>query len=314
MTTTAARSCLNLPAPAKLNLFLHVIGQRPDGKHLLESIFILINLFDTIDLIERFDGQLERTGDIIGAPEKDLCIRAAKALLTAAVDHGKRCCGQLPGATIHVQKRIPAGAGMGGGSSDAATTLIGLNRLWKLGFDRNELAAIGKQLGADIPFFIRGANAFVEGIGERITPIEVPPGRYMVIWPGRSVSTADIFNAPALTRDSESQTIHVFSDLLRNHWPALPGRNDLQSIAAQFEPAVLEALDKLAALGPEFGEPRMTGSGSAVFAPILNGDADASAPELSRLPSGWRGFCVSSLPEHPLKPWSEDAEEENLGV
>ena len=108
MTTTAARSCLNLPAPAKLNLFLHVIGQRPDGKHLLESIFILINLFDTIDLIERFDGQLERTGDIIGDPEKDLCIRAAKALLTAAVDHGKRCCGQLPGATIHVQKRIPA--------------------------------------------------------------------------------------------------------------------------------------------------------------------------------------------------------------
>ena len=144
MTTTAARSCLNLPAPAKLNLFLHVIGQRSDGKHLLESIFILINLFDTIDLIERFDGQLERTGDIIGAPEKDLCIRAAKALLTAAVDHGKRCCGQLPGATIHVQKRIPAGAGMGGGSSDAATTLIGLNRLWKLGFDRNELAAIGE--------------------------------------------------------------------------------------------------------------------------------------------------------------------------
>ena len=219
-----------------------------------------------------------------------------------------------PGATIHVQKRIPAGAGMGGGSSDAATTLIGLNRLWKLGFDRNELAAIGEQLGADIPFFIKGANAFVEGIGERITPIEVPPGRYMVIWPGRSVSTADIFNAPALTRDSESQTIHVFSDLLRNHWPALPGRNDLQTTAAQFEPAVLEALDKLAALGPEFGEPRMTGSGSAVFAPILNGDADASAPELSRLPSGWRGFCVSSLPEHPLKPWSEDAEEENLGV
>lgn len=152
MTTTAARSYLNLPAPAKLNLFLHVIGQRSDGKHLLESIFILINLFDTIDLIERFDGQLERTGDIIGAPEKDLCIRAAKALLTAAVDHGKRCCGQLPGATIHVQKRIPAGAGMGGGSSDAATTLIGLNRLWKLGFDRNELAAIGEQLGADIPF------------------------------------------------------------------------------------------------------------------------------------------------------------------
>lgn len=108
----------------------------------------------------------------------------------------------------------------------------------------------------------------------------------MVIWPGRSVSTADIFNAPALTRDSESQTIHVFSDLLRNHWPALPGRNDLQTTAAQFEPAVLEALDKLAALGPEFGEPRMTGSGSAVFAPILNGDADASAPELSRLPFG----------------------------
>ena len=125
MTTTAARSCLNLPAPAKLNLFLHVIGQRSDGKHLLESIFILINLFDTIDLIERFDGQLERTGDIIGAPEKDLCIRAAKALLTAAVDHGKRCCGQLPGATIHVQKRIPAGAGMGGASLGRSGEMVG---------------------------------------------------------------------------------------------------------------------------------------------------------------------------------------------
>ena len=288
--------------------FLHVIGRRPDGKHLLESIFILIDLADTVDLTERGDGAIVRTGDVVGDPEGDLCVRAARALRDAAAPKGFHA---PLGAGIHVEKRIPAGAGLGGGSSDAATTLIGLNRLWRLGFSRRELEAIGEKLGADIPFFIRGENAFVEGIGECITPIEVPRGRYAVVWPGRGVSTADIFRAPSLTRNSESQTIHVFSDLLRNLWPALPGRNDLQKTAARLEPAVLEAIDALAALSPRTGEPRMTGSGSAVFAPILVGGADAPAPELSRLPEGWRGFCVSSLPEHPLRPWSEDAEEEN---
>lgn len=297
------RSCLGLPAPAKLNLFLHVIGRRPDGKHLLESVFILIDLADDIDLTERADGRIVRTGDLECEPERDLCVRAALALREAAGDRGAGL-----GAEIRVRKRIPAGAGMGGGSSDAATTLIGLNRLWRLGLSRPTLERIGERLGADVPFFIRGQNAFVEGIGERISPLPVTPAEYLVIWPGRGVSTAEIFGSPSLTRDSESQTIHVFSDLLRSRWPDLPGRNDLQRTAARIEPAVDEALGALRALMPAVAEPRMTGSGSAVFAPVRPG---CNGFELPRLPEGWRGFCVRSLPEHPLRAWSEEAEEEN---
>lgn len=302
------RAFLGLPAPAKLNLFLHVIGRRPDGKHLLESVFVLIDLADEIDLTERTDGRIERTGDLECAPEQDLCVRAALLLREAAGPAGAGL-----GADIRVEKRIPAGAGMGGGSSDAATVLIGLNRLWRLGFSRAQLESLGLRLGADVPFFIRGENAFAEGIGERLTPIAVPQSGYAVIWPGRGVSTAAIFSAPSLTRDSESQKIHVFSDLLRSQWPALPGRNDLQKTACALEPAVSEALRALRALSPRCAEPRMTGSGSAVFAPICCGASDVAA-ELSRLPPGWRGFCAGSLQEHPLRAWCQSAEEENRGV
>lgn len=294
----APRMLLGLPAPAKLNLFLHVIGRRADGKHLLESIFILIDLADTVDLTELPGGRIERTGDLECAPEADLCLRAAEALRAAA---GPAAAAK--GARIRVEKRIPAGAGMGGGSSDAATTLIGLNRLWGLGLDRGALARIGETLGADVPFFIHGQNAFVEGIGELISPLPVPPAEYAVIWPGRGVSTAKIFASPSLTRDSESQRIRVFSDLLRTRWPELPGRNDLQKTAAAIEPVILDALAALAPLG---GEARMTGSGSAVFALIRPGSPEP-ALEMNRLPAGWRFFSVRSLREHPLRAWTQDA-------
>ena len=294
----APRMLLGLPAPAKLNLFLHVIGRRADGKHLLESIFILIDFADTVDLTELPDGRIERTGDLECAPEADLCLRAAGALRAAA---GPAAAAK--GVRIRVEKRIPAGAGMGGGSSDAATTLIGLNRLWGLGFDRDGLARIGETLGADVPFFIHGQNAFVEGIGERISPLSVPEAEYAVIWPGRGVSTAKIFASPSLTRDSESQRIRVFSDFLRTRWPELPGRNDLQKTAAAIEPAILDALAALAPLG---GKARMTGSGSAVFALIRPGSPEP-ALEMNRLPAGWRFFSVRSLREHPLRAWTQDA-------
>lgn len=298
----APRRFIGLPAPAKLNLFLHVIGRRADGKHLLESIFILIDLADELDFTLRDDGAIVRTGDLECEAEKDLCVRAAAALQEAA--------GKPPaGAEIHVKKRIPAGAGMGGGSSDAATTLIALNRLWGLGLPREELTRIGEALGADIPFFIRGENAFVEGIGEIITPMDVPPAEYAVLWPGRGVSTAKIFSSPSLTRDSESLKIAIFSDLLRNRWPELPGHNDLQKTAVGLEPAILQALDALA----PFGEARMTGSGSAVFALNRTGSAE-SASLRERIPVDWRFFSVRSLPEHPLCAWTRSAEEESTGV
>ncbi len=298
----APRRFIGLPAPAKLNLFLHVIGRRADGKHLLESIFILIDLADELDFTLRDDGAIVRTGDLECEAEKDLCVRAAAALQEAA--------GKPPaGAEIHVKKRIPAGAGMGGGSSDAATTLIALNRLWGLDLPREELTRIGEALGADIPFFIRGENAFVEGIGEIITPMDVPPAEYAVLWPGRGVSTAKIFSSPSLTRDSESLKIAIFSDLLRNRWPELPGHNDLQKTAVGLEPAILQALDALA----PFGEARMTGSGSAVFALNRTGSAE-SASLMERIPVDWRFFSVRSLPEHPLCAWTRSAEEESTGV
>ena len=298
----APRRFIGLPAPAKLNLFLHVIGRRADGKHLLESIFILIDLADELDFTLRDDGAIVRTGDLECEAEKDLCVRAAAALQEAA--------GKPPaGAEIHVKKRIPAGAGMGGGSSDAATTLIALNRLWGLDLPREELTRIGEALGADIPFFIRGENAFVEGIGEIITPMDVPPAEYAVLWPGRGVSTAKSFASPSLTRDSESLKIAIFSDLLRNRWPELPGHNDLQKTAVGLEPAILQALDALA----PFGEARMTGSGSAVFALNRTGSAE-SASLMERIPVDWRFFSVRSLPEHPLCAWTRSAEEESTGV
>ena len=288
---------LGLPAPAKLNLCLHVIGRRADGRHLLESVFVLVDLADSVDLILRPDGRINRSGDLCCEAEKDLCVRAARLLQEES--------GCTKGVDITVRKRIPAGAGLGGGSSDAATVLIGLNRLWRLGLSRVELARLGVRLGADVPFFIHGRNAFVEGIGERISPIG-----YALVWPGRGVSTAEIFASPFLTRNSESLKIPFFSDFLRDRWPELPGRNDLQDVAVRLEPAILDALKALAPLG---SGPRMTGSGSAVFT-LLRDDSESADPSLDGLPPGTLFFRANGLAEHPLRGWTPDAEEKRPGV
>lgn len=281
-------ACLGLPAPAKLNLFLHVTGRRPDGKHLLQSIFTLIDLADTVDLTLLPSGDVEREGDLTGPAEEDLCVRAARLL--------KERFRVGAGVRIRLEKRIPVGAGLGGGSSDAATVLIGLNRLWNLRLTRSELMALGVELGADVPFFLFGRNAFAEGIGEKLLPVELPDARYRLVWPGRGVSTGKIFSAPDLTRSTETRKIAVFSDSIRNRWPALPGHNDLEPVAARIETAVQKALRMLSESG---FEPRMTGSGSTVFAVEPEG-----APKRSlNLPEGWLEFRVRSLPVHPLASW-----------
>ncbi len=289
-------SAFGLPAPAKLNLFLHVVGRREDGKHLLQSIFTLIDLCDEIDLIVRNDGVVSRTGDLQSAPEDDLCFRAAALLKEAAIARAPEA-GRL-GADIRVLKRIPAGAGMGGGSSDAATTLIGLNRLWALGLSRTQLAQLGLRLGADVPFFIWGKTGFVEGIGERISPFEIPAARYLIIWPGRSVSTAQIFGSASLTRNAESRRIAVFSDFIRSRWPELPGRNDLQPAAEALEPEISKGLAVLKRMGLS---PRMTGSGSAVFA--VEQFESRILQNAENLPESWRCFSAGGISEHPLRAW-----------
>ena len=290
--TTA--SLKGLPAPAKINLFLHVIGRRPDGKHLLESVFILIDRADTIDLTLLNEDVIERDGDIVGDLEGDLCVRAARLL--------KERFGVKTGVRITLKKTIPSGAGLGGGSSDAATTLIGLNRLFGLRLSRSELIDLGETLGADGPFFIFGRPAFVQGIGEILTPVGIPPARYAVIWPGQSVSTGKIFSSPALTRDTESSKIQCFKDSVDHFWPRLYGHNDLQPVAVSLEPEIATALQRL----KPFTEPRMTGSGSAVFGIIPPFEESVSEILFTGLPAHWIGFISESLPEHPLAHWLEE--------
>jgi len=298
------RLFLGLPAPAKLNLFLHVTGRRADGYHTLQSVFVPIDLSDAIDLESRTDGVLDRSGDVIGQPECDLCLRAARLLQSES--------GTALGASIHVDKRIPAGSGMGGGSSDAATVLIALNLLWDLGWPRARLAELGAELGADVPFFLGPGPAFVEGIGERLAPLALNPRWYAVIHPQVHVSTAEIFADPGLTRDTKLTTIAAFS-AAQDGLPegpssgveatdperarALFGSNDLQSVAIRRAPPIGEALRHL----ERFGAARMTGSGSAVFAPFV---AEAQAREaVAELPAGWSGWAVAGLAAHPLAAW-----------
>lgn len=285
------RSYLGLPAPAKLNLFLHVTGRRPDGKHLLQSAFVLVDRCDTLDFFERDDDRIVRTGDIVGDVERDLCVRAAESL--------RRAAGTKGGVEIRLHKRIPSQAGMGGGSSDAATTLLALNRMWDLGLSRRELMEIGVTLGADVPFFLFGQNAWAEGIGEELQPLDLPEKEFLILWPGRGLSTAEIFADPALTRNTKSETIAVFSDFVLRTGSTLFGRNDLQPVAERLEPRVTAAISLLRERG---WEARMTGSGSAVFAVLQ--DADRAAREvLSDLPHDWRGFTCRLMAAHPLTAW-----------
>jgi len=290
------RLFLGLPAPAKLNLLLHVTGRRADGYHELQSLMVPVTLADTLDFELRDDGRLTRSGDVIGALEQDLCLRAA-ALLKEASATGL-------GVDIAVEKQIPAGSGMGGGSSDAATTLLALNRLWKLGWTRDQLAPLALRLGADVPFFLGSGAAFVEGIGERLTPVAWPVSWFAVIHTQVSVSTAEIFSAPELTRSTKAMTIAAFSALRDNALrdgslapPTLFGNNDLEPVARRRYPAIEAAIAHLA----RFGLARMTGSGSAVFAAVPSESAAQDA--VSGLPQGWRGWAVRSLVELPLAVW-----------
>jgi 4-diphosphocytidyl-2-C-methyl-D-erythritol kinase len=283
------RLLLGLPAPAKLNLFLHVTGRRPDGYHTVQSVLVPVDLADLLDFELRDDGLIERTGDVIGEPDDDLALRAARALQQAS--------GCRSGASIHVEKRIPAGSGMGGGSSDAATTLIALNRLWGLRLPRGRLQAIALALGADVPFFLGAGPAFAEGIGERLTPVPVRPSHYAVIHPQVAVSTAEIFNDERLTRDTKPTIIAAFSAAQARGVAPLFGVNDLEPVARRRYPLVDQAIRHLQRFGPA----RMTGSGSAVFAPMA--DAVAARQPIDLLPAGWSGWVVQGLDEHPLAAW-----------
>ncbi len=301
------RAFYDLPAPAKLNLFLHVIGRRDDGYHLLQSPFVLVDWADRLHLERRDDGRLARHDLGTPLPDDDLCLRAARALREAT--------GCTLGADIHVDKQLPAGAGMGGGSSDAATVLLGLNRLWSLRLPRRRLAEIGLRLGADVPFFVGGHNAFVEGIGERLRPIELPPATYAVVKPAASLPTAEIFGHPMLKRDTDAVIVAGSpEEALRPDGAGVwqPGhgdfgRNDLQGPAEDRCPEVVQAARWLRA---RYGNSRMTGSGSAVFARVEappEGDGSSGPPSATfpadELPAGWVGRMCRSLPRHPLRDW-----------
>jgi 4-diphosphocytidyl-2-C-methyl-D-erythritol kinase len=287
----------NLPAPAKLNLFLHVTGRRPDGYHLLETVFELIDLADSVHLSLRDDGRVGRADPIPGvAPEDDLAVRAARLLASES--------GCALGVDIAIDKRIPMGGGLGGGSSDAATTMLGLNRLWGLDWNRDRLAALALRLGADVPVFVFGGTAYATGIGERLEPLELPQRVYVVVAPRVSVPTASVFAAPELTRDTKPLKI---SGLSRGE-AVFRGRNDLQGVVLARQPAVAEALDALRQAAREVDlddrPARMTGSGACVFLPLR------SVPDAERVLERLRGridatISVSrSMATHPLRDWA----------
>ncbi|RZT95053.1 4-(cytidine 5'-diphospho)-2-C-methyl-D-erythritol kinase [Rivibacter subsaxonicus] len=296
----AILSLTELPAPAKLNLFLHVVGRREDGYHLLQSVFALIDWCDTLHLERRSDGRLARHDLGPALPADDLCLRAARALQQAS--------GSALGADISIDKRVPWGAGLGGGSSDAATVLLALNRLWDLHWPRARLAALALTLGADVPFFVGGHNAWVEGVGEQLTPIELPPLRFAVLKPAVAIPTQAIFGSSLLARDTPRAKLAVFLASLRipgNGELAGFGRNDLQPPAMAHSGEVGQALELLKA---RYGNSRMSGSGSAVFAETGVGDSfDQAPPEASdigrELPAGWVFRLCRGLERHPLADW-----------
>jgi 4-diphosphocytidyl-2-C-methyl-D-erythritol kinase len=322
----------DVPAPAKINLFLHVVGRRADGYHLLQSPFVLVDWADALHFECRSDGRLQRHDLGPALPPDDLSLRAARALQQAS--------GTTLGADIHVDKQLPWGAGLGGGSSDAASTLLALNRLWGLHWPRERLMALALPLGADVPFFVGGENAFVEGIGEKLRPIHLPAAAYAIVKPAASLPTPDIFAHPRLVRDTETvilmgcpgeqaeQAVKVGLVEAKVWTPEHGefGRNDLQGPAEDRCPEVRLVATWLKA---RFGNSRMTGSGSAVFARVeakaaakmehgavemLDGAevkgisgtplATGVAGSLEDLPPGWVGRLCRSLEQHPLKGWA----------
>ena len=281
----------DVPAPAKLNLFLHITGRRADGYHLMQSVFVLLDWHDTLHIERLNNPSVSRADqhqlpDADALPPDDLTVRAARLLQQAT--------GCTQGARIHLVKRLPSQAGMGGGSSDAASCLLALNRLWGTGLSRAALMQLGLQLGADVPFFLFGDNAWAEDIGEALQPVAVAPQAYLVVKPQAGVSTARIFNDPGLTRDTIPATIQGFAEHSASS-PILFGRNDLQPVAQLHCPEILACMEYLKDLGLEA---RMTGSGSAVFAPT--GNAAVEPPQ----PNGWLVHACKSLSVHPLKNWA----------
>lgn len=296
-------------APAKVNLFLHITGRRADGYHLLQSVFRLIDFNDTLRIKVRKDGAISRAKDIANVPEQqDLCIRAALLL--------QQHTGCALGADIAVDKYIPMGGGLGGGSSDAASVLLALNSLWQLNLSREELMGLGLKLGADVPFFIFGENAWVEGVGEQIQPIALPAAHYVILTPQVHVATAEIFSAEELTRDTIPTTIAAFSgvafdsDLSGSN---LPGKdkqhgssfhdsgfhNDLESVVSQRHPAVASCLDWLS----QFSQARMSGSGASVFVELK--DQAQAQDIMAQVPRQIAGvpvfaFAARGLDRHPL--------------
>ena len=267
-------------APAKLNLMLHIVGRRADGYHELQTVFQLVDLCDRLEISPRTDGVIRRLSGPMGVAESDdLTVRAAQALQTAT--------GSSLGADISIRKRIPLGGGLGGGSSDAATTLVALNRLWNTGLTSGEIAAIGAKLGADVPVFVAGRSSFAEGIGERLTPVTLQPaGWFVIIHPGVAVSTAAVFQAPELTRNSPPTTMRALLEA--------GGRNDCEAVVRSRYPMVAEALDWLGRHAPA----RLTGTGSCVFAKFARvEDAERVA---ARVPDSWRAFVARGLDQSPL--------------
>lgn len=272
-------------APAKLNLFLHVIGRRADGYHELQTVFRFIDCCDRLAFHVRADGVIARPIDVPGVPERqDLVIKAATLLQSFS--------GTRLGADILIEKVLPLGGGLGGGSSDAATTLIALNQLWDTKLNRAQLQALALKLGADVPVFVFGRNAFAEGIGERLQAIDLAPAWYLVLVPDAHVSTATVYAQSDLTRSTDPIKIAAFS----TGW----GRNDLTSVVRRLQPEVGKCLDWLS----QFGDARMTGSGACVFCAF---DSEAAAQAvLAKVPHGVSGFVARGLDEHPLRSLVRD--------
>ena len=312
------KALYDVSAPAKLNLFLHVTGRRADGYHLIQSVFMLIDWCDTLHFELRNDGQISREDLGPTLPEDDLIVRAARALqATGGLSQGS-VKGGAKGAHIGVQKRIPTQAGMGGGSSDAASTLLALNRLWQLDLPLVELSAIGLGLGADVPFFLHGRNAWVEGVGEKMTPVMLPDGQFVVAKPPEGVQTASIFQDPQLKRDTPTAIISGFAES-----PYAFGHNDLQCVAASMCQGIdlglawLSKLNGVLTRHQRYAKGRMTGSGSAVFAHVP-GNVRESVQDSGRRsvrevgpedswpipPEGFEVRLCNNLRAHPLLGWA----------
>ena len=299
----------DVPAPAKLNLFLHITGRRADGYHLIQSVFMLIDWYDTLHFELRRDGNISRSDlptaggeDPEALPVEDLTVRAARAL--------QKATGTSLGVHIGLEKRIPSQAGMGGGSSDAASCLLALQRLWGITLPRADLLSLALSLGADVPFFLSGGHAWVEGVGERITPLHLPAASFVVVKPSAGLSTEMIFSAPALKRDSKTATIVGFAAYAQSEAGQTVnpdavygfGRNDLQPVALNLCPQLGQSLDWLKAKNLQG---RMTGSGSAVFAYLPYGTESSSVDIGSDidLMRHWKIRKCSNLEMHPLAGW-----------